>query len=164
MPTDTSRFPGFRPPPTPQASDDGSATALDILAIIDERRNHVFVEQFLNSQNISYKLVGNDVDAVRTALWFQPKIIMMELEKPRRQGARALEFIRMFEQWSGESRTPIVALADNCSPEDMERHRESGVDDFLVKPYTPEKMKSLLQSWIMFHELNQKTSKLRAAG
>ncbi|MEM7425201.1 MAG: response regulator [Pseudomonadota bacterium] len=163
MPADTSRFPGFRPPPMNTGRDDGTGKALDILAIIDERRNHVFVEQFLTAQNISFKLVRNDVDAVRAALWFQPKIIMMDMEKPRRQGVRAIEFIRMFEQWSGQKRIPIVALADSCTEEELERHRESGVDDFLTKPYTPQKMTSLLQSWIMFHELTEKTGKLRAS-
>lgn len=163
MSADTAKFPGFRPPPMRTASEDASVQALDILAIIDERRNHVFIEQFLNSQNLSFKMVRNDADAVRAALWFQPKIIMMDLEKQRRQGVRAIEFIRMFEHWSGAKRIPIVALADDCPAEERERHQESGVDDFLVKPYTPEKMKSLLQSWIMFHELAQKQSKLRAS-
>ncbi len=88
---------------------------------------------------------------------------MMDLEKPRRESVRAIEFIRMFEQWSGEKRIPIVALADNSSAEDSERHRESGIDDFLNKPYTPQKMTSLLQSWIMFHELSEKKGKLRAS-
>ena len=108
---------------------------------------------YKEDQELNFKVVQNDMDAVRAALWFRPKIILTDMERPRSHGLRAVEFIRMFESWSGDKRVPIVAITEHAEGEDKERFLASGIDDFLVKPYTPKKLSTILQSWLLFQSI-----------
>jgi len=63
-------------------------------------------------------------------------------------GLEATRRIRDWEQATGRSRLPIVALTAGAFAEDSARCREAGMDDFLAKPLAREQLAAVLQRWL----------------
>ena len=76
----------------------------------------------------------------------KPELILLDLLMPVMDGFEATLAIREFEQ-KNETYTPIIALTANTSPEDREKARASGMDDFLAKPITTEAINLVLKHW-----------------
>jgi CheY-like chemotaxis protein len=45
--------------------------------------------------------------------------------------------------------TPIIAVSSDDSADNIQRLRESGVSEFAVKPVTTEKLRELLNGWLL---------------
>ncbi len=159
------QFPGFRPPKgnALHSAESTPRKALDILAVTGQSKKNILLEQTLDTLDFSYRLVQNEADAVRAALWFRPKLILMELGRLRGDKVRVVEFVRILEAWSKEESVRIIAITDSGAPEQRKSYLASGVDDCLVKPYTPERLAAMLQGWLMFHEITEKGKSLKKA-
>jgi PAS domain S-box-containing protein len=77
-----------------------------------------------NGQEVLEALRGQAYDA-----------ILMDCQMPVMDGYTATREIRALER-DGRARTPIVAVTANAMPDDLERCREAGMDEFVAKPVT----------------------------
>ncbi len=74
--------------------------------------------------------------------------ILMDCQMPEMDGFEATAEIRRLEQESGRSaRVPIIALTANAMQGDDEKCKAAGMDDYLAKPFSPEKLKLVLERW-----------------
>ena len=56
--------------------------------------------------------------------------------------------IREFEQKSGATRVPVVAVTANAYPEDREYCLQVGMDDFIAKPVNARGLRDKLSRWL----------------
>ena len=75
-------------------------------------------------------------------------IILMDCQMPVVDGFDATREIRQWEITCGVPRRPIIAVTANALPEDRERCIEAGMDDFLSKPYTIDKLRDLVKHYL----------------
>ncbi|MCI5044861.1 MAG: response regulator [Aquisalinus sp.] len=70
----------------------------------------------------------------------RPDVILMDIEMPLLNGHEAASQIRALEKEHDLSPHPIIAVTALGHEADMERSRESGMDDHLVKPVKKEEL------------------------
>lgn len=72
--------------------------------------------------------------AVRMTREFEPEVILMDWMMPVKSGIQACEEIRD-DPWI---RQPYIAmLSAKTAPDDILRARQAGIDEYIVKPYSP---------------------------
>ncbi|HET6935065.1 MAG TPA: response regulator [Candidatus Angelobacter sp.] len=83
-----------------------------------------------------------------------PRLVLMDLKLPRRSGLEVLQWMR--EQKSGIERIPVVMLSSSPHAVDIRQAYDFGVNSYLVKPDTSEKMLNMLASlkeyWFSYNQ------------
>ena len=75
-------------------------------------------------------------------------MILMDCHMPEMDGFSAAKEIRLFEERDGLSRIPIIALTADVQKGIEERCIESGMDDYLSKPFSQQMLEQLLRKWL----------------
>ena len=74
-----------------------------------------------------------------------PDIVLMDIVMPELNGYEATKLIRAREQTSGRHST-IIAVSTLEGTSDVEKSKEAGMDHFIHKPLTEEKLRTALTS------------------
>ena len=133
------------PHPAPATSEEPS---LDILIAEDNEVNQLVFRQILMQTAYRFEIVGNGRQAVETWARARPAIILMDVSMPEMNGLEAARAIRSQERGSGRARTPIVAVTAHALKGDRERCLEAGMDDYLTKPISPDRLTRKLTEWL----------------
>jgi CheY-like chemotaxis protein/nitrogen-specific signal transduction histidine kinase len=72
--------------------------------------------------------------------------VLMDCQMPDMDGYQTTAAIRHWED--GNRRMPIIALTANCVEGDRERCLDSGMDDYLAKPFRLASLESTLDRWV----------------
>jgi len=102
-----------------------------ILIAEDEAVNRIYFSRILGKEGLLVDEASNGKEAVTKALEKNYDLILMDLKMPLLGGIEATVAIRKAES---SRHTPIIALTSYSYPEDQERCRVAGMDDFLSKP------------------------------
>ena len=139
------------PRPQPSARTDNvvrhTAKAVEILVVEDNEVNQMVFGQILDGLGIGYRLAGNGRIGVELYRSLKPQLILMDVSMPEMNGFEATAAIRRAEQGSGH-RTPIVGITAHALKGDRERCIESGMDDYLSKPVSPDALAAKLAQWL----------------
>jgi len=74
-------------------------------------------------------------------------LILMDCQMPVLDGFETTKRIREFEAKRGV-RTPIVALTAQAIDGDREKCLDAGMDDYIPKPITPDRLAAVLSKWL----------------
>lgn len=74
-------------------------------------------------------------------------LVLMDCNMPVMDGYEASRRIRQSGRWPA---LPIVALTANAMPEERERCRAAGMNDYLAKPFRREELLALVDHWAPF--------------
>lgn len=91
-------------------------------------------------------VVGTGKAAVEEALLGNYIVVLMDCQMPKMDGFEAVSKIRQAEALSGK-RIPIIGLTAQAMAGDRERCLEVGMDDYLSKPLTIDKLKEKMEFW-----------------
>lgn len=105
-----------------------------VLVLEDHEVNQIVVEELLNSLGYSAKICKNGVEGLAAAKSETFSIILADCQMPEMDGFEFTRRLRSWEQETGRSRTPVVALTASAVVGERERCLEAGMDDFLPKP------------------------------
>ena len=108
-----------------------------ILVADDEEGIRSLVESVLEEAGYTVELVEDGAGAVERlrVLGDQVRLILLDLTMPILGGAEAANELRQIQP-----DIPIVAMSGYGDIEVMQRFSETGVDDFLPKPFTPDQL------------------------
>ncbi|UYM18134.1 response regulator [Endozoicomonas euniceicola] len=118
---------------------------LRILVAEDNPVNQMVAQTLLEKLGCSVVIADNGDAAVQKVAQESFDLILMDCIMPVMDGMEATQVIRA----SGQpyDRIPIIAFSANATDEDQLAFQQAGMDDFIDKPVTVEKMTGLLQRW-----------------
>ncbi|PHP65343.1 hybrid sensor histidine kinase/response regulator [Zhengella mangrovi] len=121
---------------------------IDILVAEDNEVNQLVLTQILADTGYSFKMVNNGELAVEAWDDMSPRLVLMDVSMPQMNGLEATAHIRRAEQRDGRARTPIVGVTAHALKGDRERCLESGMDDYLSKPISPDTLLRKVGEWL----------------
>jgi CheY-like chemotaxis protein len=146
--------PALRDAPTPGVTDDrGAARGRagqnrlpgHILVAEDNPVNQLVAVHLLEGMGYAVEAVETGQQAV-DALHRQPyDLVLMDCHMPEMDGFAATAAIRREE--GSRSHTPIVAMTANALAGDAEKCLAAGMDDYVAKPVTAERLAALVTRW-----------------
>lgn len=118
---------------------------IDILAAEDNETNQIFLEYVLKELGYEFEIVKDGVEAVQAYKRLHPKVILMDISMPNKNGHEATQDIRAYEKKMNKSSTPIIALTAHAMSGDKEKCLSFGMDDFVAKPISIKSLKEALR-------------------
>ncbi len=122
-------------------------TSIDILIAEDNEVNQLVFGQILNGLGLSYRIAGNGRTAVEMHRALKPKLILMDVSMPEMNGYEATQAIRAYEAGKGEH-IPIIGVTAHALKGDRDKCLDSGMDDYLPKPISPDRLGTKIGSWL----------------
>jgi two-component system, sensor histidine kinase and response regulator len=120
--------------------------ALRILVAEDNRVNQIVIVRMLEKAGHHVSLAANGREAVDAVAREAYDLVMMDCQMPELDGFEASRAIRAGE--AGTARhIPIVALTANATQGDRDRCLAAGMDDYLTKPVTADRLVAALARW-----------------
>lgn len=120
-------------------------TGLKILLVEDNRINQIVVNKFLKKWNCMVDLANNGVEAMEVVKQETYDIILMDLQMPILNGYETSKKIRALGTAYFKN-VPIIALTADVFPEVREKVFSAGMNDFIPKPFDPEKLYFVITS------------------
>ncbi len=117
-----------------------------ILVAEDNQINQQVAMGLLEQFGHHVDLVGNGREAVDAVLRLPYDLVFMDCQMPEMDGFEATAEIRRRER--NGNRLPIVALTANAMQGDRERCYAAGMDDYVSKPISRDKLAEALARWL----------------
>lgn len=121
------------------------AESLHILVAEDNLINAKIITTFLEDEGHTAVLVGSGEEAIEQLTSNKYDMVFMDMRMPNINGPDATKQWRQLEKKG--IHTPIIALTANASPADRRLCIDSGMDDFLIKPVSPEQLNNIIQKY-----------------
>ncbi len=121
---------------------------LDVLVAEDNEVNQIVFQQILEEAGVNFKIVENGRLAVAAYKTHKPRMVLMDVSMPEMNGKDATQTIRAWEREQGLQRTPIVGVTAHALKGDMEECLDAGMDDYLSKPVSPQKLAIKVEQWL----------------
>lgn len=115
---------------------------LRLLLVEDNEINQMVAQSLLEKLEIQVQLVENGADSLQATSQSDFEMILMDCHMPVMDGYEATKRLRL----QGYQH-PIIALTANATKEDRQKCLDSGMDDFLSKPFKPETLYEILNLW-----------------
>jgi PAS domain S-box-containing protein len=125
----------------------GGPELIEVLVCEDNQVNQIVFSQILEQGGWSFRIANNGEEGLALYNELNPKVILMDVSMPQMNGFEATEAIREIEAASG-LRTPIIGVTAHAIKGDMERCLDAGMDDYLPKPVSPDKLSKKLERWL----------------
>jgi CheY-like chemotaxis protein/HPt (histidine-containing phosphotransfer) domain-containing protein len=104
-----------------------------ILVAEDVEMNQHLIRHILESSGALVVIAVDGIEAVEQVRQQKFDCILMDVQMPEMDGIQATENIRGMDD-PLISAIPIIALTANCTPEDLVKYQQAGMDDYLAKP------------------------------
>lgn len=120
---------------------------LSALLVEDNPTNQLVARLLLEALGLEVEIAEDGqlgLDAWRDG---QHHCIFMDVQMPEMDGLTAIRAIRLEEQQTGRSRTPIAVVSANAMPQDREAALLAGADMHIAKPVTIEAFHAALEHW-----------------
>lgn len=110
-----------------------------VLLVEDNEVNVIVATKFLHKWGADVSVAKNGQEAVEEVKRNSYSVILMDLQMPVMDGFTASKEIRKLG-----INVPIIALTASVLMEDRQRIYESGMDDFVMKPFDPTQLQNKL--------------------
>ena len=124
-----------------------SPAGLRLLLAEDNQVNQRLAVAVLTRMGYTVDVVDNGVKALAAAMTGQYAMVLMDCQMPEMDGYEATRAIRMAEAGSGRH-LPIAAMTANAMEGDREKCLEAGMDDYVSKPISLERLQEVLDAWL----------------
>jgi two-component system sensor histidine kinase EvgS len=119
-----------------------------VLVVEDHPVNRDVLMLQLKLLGIGADTAENGVDALEAWTRGRYAAVLADIHMPHMDGHELARRLRAAEADRGAVRTPIVAVTANAMKGEEERCLASGMDAYLVKPVSIERLRATLQRWL----------------
>ncbi|GIV59459.1 MAG: histidine kinase [Rhodothermaceae bacterium] len=127
--------------PTPSRAEKGR-----ILVVEDNVVNQKVAVHHLNRLGYRADVASHGREALTALARADYDLILMDIQMPEMDGFEATAHIR--EREPAGTRIPIVAMTANAMEGERQRCLESGMDDYIAKPFKQKELAQVLAHWI----------------
>ena len=117
-----------------------------ILIVEDNPTNQIVAVRTLANRGYATEVAANGREALDLLARRPFGLVLMDCQMPVMDGYSATREIRRLEP--SEHRTPVVAMTAHAMEGDREKCLAAGMDDYLSKPFDPEKLEIILAKWL----------------
>ncbi|HLP25452.1 MAG TPA: response regulator [Acidobacteriota bacterium] len=114
-----------------------SADRVPILAAEDDATTRRLIEFKLKREGFAVEVVGNGEDLLARAPAFAPRLVILDLMMPIKDGYSTLRALKTDPALSD---IPILMLSGKNQEEDVVRCLNAGAADYMVKPFSPDEL------------------------
>ena len=129
--------------PTQSCPATSQGSGLRILLAEDNVAAQLIGKKALEKAGHTVQVAGNGLEVLQWLEKEQFDVVLMDVEMPQMDGLEATRAIRQREAKSGQH-TFILAMTAYASKEDRVRCLQAGVDSYLAKPVSPDKLRDAL--------------------
>ncbi|WP_297762448.1 ATP-binding protein [uncultured Muriicola sp.] len=116
-----------------------SVDTLNVLVFEDNPLNQYLIKKRLTSWGCTFFVTENALEGLQILENELIDVVFMDLHMPVVDGYEITRRIRAHQQ-QRISQVPVVALTADFSVKDKEKASKDGINDFILKPYTPEEL------------------------
>ncbi len=116
-----------------------------ILVAEDEPTNMLLISEVLTKMGFSVLKAGNGKEVIDILETQTPSLIFMDINMPEMDGFETTVIVRQMP--SPQNHIPIIALTADAMKEDRERCLNSGMNDYISKPFRLEEIRSALERY-----------------
>ncbi|WP_449431740.1 response regulator [Pseudomonas putida] len=116
-----------------------------ILLVEDNPVNQLVAKGMLAKLGCQVEVAAQGAEALAMLEQQGFDLVLMDCNMPVMDGYEASRRIRHSGRWP---ELPIVALTANAMPEERERCRAAGMNDYLAKPFRREELLALVDHWV----------------
>ncbi len=116
-----------------------------ILGVDDDPVNMRLIREIVEVMGHTFLGPANGADALRLLYRIHPKLILLDVMMPEMDG---YETCRRIRAEFPLMRMPIVFLTALNSPEDVARGLGAEGNDYLIKPFTPDRLRQRVNHWL----------------
>jgi PAS domain S-box-containing protein len=121
--------------------------AAAVLVAEDNEVNQKVTVKILEKLGYRVELAETGKDALAACARRRYDAVLMDGQMPGMDGYEATRRIRERETRGGR-RVPIIAMTASAMKGDREKCLEAGMDDYVSKPVTPDKLEAVLRKWV----------------
>lgn len=121
-------------------------SGLVILVAEDNLTNQLVARKTLEALGAAVRMANNGQEAISELAQGAVDLVLMDCEMPVMDGYTATETIRVRERAHGAIPIPIVALSANVTPEHKARAVDSGMSDYLAKPFRRQQLADTIRA------------------
>lgn len=130
-------------------ADTGSETDTPSILLVDDYGPNclvagIYLEQF----GFRYAIAESGLEALKKVKEQKFSAILMDVQMHDMDGHQATRAIREYEQEFNVARARIIGITAHSRSEDRQKCLESGMDDYLSKPYFLEDLKAKLANLV----------------
>ena len=125
-----------------------------MLVVEDNEINQRVAREILERLGATVEFASNGIEALDKA---DPghDIIFMDIQMPEMDGYEATKRLRQVDLFREK---PIIAMTAGVFKEDKRRCFEAGMDDFVMKPVTPDSLVAIMKKWVSEDKIRVVTS------
>ena len=119
-----------------------------VLIIDDAATNRALAERQLARLGFRCDSADNGLEGLKKATAGNYSLILVDSSMPVMDGPTFAQHFREFERSQGRTHVPVIAMTAHALRGDAERLMATGMDDYLPKPVTLDRMEVMLRTWL----------------
>ncbi len=130
-----------------------------ILVADDHSVNFTIANEIISAWGATIKYAEDGEIALTTVLEDEIDLVLMDMQMPNMDGIDATKMIRLLEK--PKSNIPIIAMTAAALPEEREKCLQSGMNDYISKPYSPSMLYDILTNYLLNKDSIRKDNVLK---
>jgi CheY-like chemotaxis protein len=115
-----------------------------LIAVDDNTENLTLISNAVAPEGYSFVGISNPKECLGMMTRVTPRLILLDIQMPEMDGIELCRRLRTFRHLAA---VPIVFLTGRKTVEDVRSGMKAGGNDFIVKPFEPEKLQERVRYW-----------------
>ncbi|WP_202707610.1 response regulator [Sporosalibacterium faouarense] len=116
-----------------------------ILVVEDEKNIILPLKMFLQKSGYDVRIARNGVDAINEAQEFIPDLILLDILLPKMNGYLVCQSLKEEQK---TKHIPVIFMSAKTQQEDIKKALSVGGEEYIVKPFTNEELKKILNKYL----------------
>lgn len=138
-----------------------------ILIVDDQEFNRKLLSVMFRNWNVKYTELDDGIQVIDELEHKSYDLILMDIRMPVMDGIEATKLLRSHSD-EKVSKIPVIGVTAAVTPDDKESGLKAGMNDFLTKPFTEEKLMDIMEKYLPLsprkHRINVSPKKLDLSG